>query len=99
MPASEGLGVDCVHLLISLLKEPGAIDGWQFPDYTMDGGDHRDTSQLLDWLDARPRLSTCRQENPFKPETCSASAWAECRITSGYSSPATASSTPFATAA
>jgi cell wall-associated NlpC family hydrolase len=51
-----GAGVDCVHLLTSIFGETGALDGWEFPDYSMDGGDHQDNSQVLEWLDASDRF-------------------------------------------
>jgi cell wall-associated NlpC family hydrolase len=52
----RGAGVDCVHLLGAIFKEAGVVDGWAFPDYTMDGGDHRDDSQVTDWLEAHDRF-------------------------------------------
>ncbi len=50
------VGVDCVHLLAAVYKETGALDGWEFPAYTMDGGDHRATSLVLEWLDRHARF-------------------------------------------
>jgi cell wall-associated NlpC family hydrolase len=50
------VGVDCVNLMAAIFTESGALDGWEFPAYTMDGGDHRDASQVLDWLDDHPRF-------------------------------------------
>jgi len=50
------IGVDCVHLLAAIYKETGALEGWEFPAYTMDGGDHRATSLVLEWLGSHPRF-------------------------------------------
>lgn len=49
-------GVDCVQLVVAIFWETYGIDDRQLPDYTMDGGEHRDRSQVLEWLDASPRF-------------------------------------------
>ncbi|MCL4179177.1 MAG: C40 family peptidase [Verrucomicrobia bacterium] len=49
-------GVDCVQLVAAIYWETGAIDDRQFPDYTMDGGEHRNSSQVLEWLEASTRF-------------------------------------------
>jgi len=61
------VGVDCVNLLAAIFKDTGALDGYEFPDYTMDGGDHRDTSQVLDWLDRHPRFGRLSAEESTQP--------------------------------
>lgn len=49
-----GAGVDCVNLVAQLLKSCGHADDFALPKYAMDGGKHNRTSQLTDYLDARP---------------------------------------------
>ena len=61
------VGVDCVNLLAAIFKETGALDHWEFADYTMDGGDHRDTSQVLNWLDRHPRFGCLPAEESTQP--------------------------------
>ena len=51
-----GAGVDCVQLVGAIYWETGAIDDPRFPDYTMDGGEHRISSQVLEWLEASTRF-------------------------------------------
>jgi cell wall-associated NlpC family hydrolase len=54
--AIRGVGVDCVHLLAEIYRETGLFAGYELPRYTMDGGDHADSSQVLSWLEAHPRF-------------------------------------------
>jgi cell wall-associated NlpC family hydrolase len=54
--AIRGVGVDCVHLLAEICREPDLFAGYELPRYTMDGGDHTDASQVLSWLEAHPRF-------------------------------------------
>ena len=51
-----GAGVDCVQLVAAIYWETGAIDDRQFPEYTMDGGEHRNSSQVLEWFEASRRF-------------------------------------------
>ncbi len=61
------VGVDCVNLLAAIYQESGALEGWQFPAYTMDGGDHRNVSQVLEWLDCHPRFERLPAGEPLQP--------------------------------
>lgn len=63
----QAVGVDCVNLLTAILKEAGAIDGWSFPNYSMDGGNHQDNSQVVQWLDAHPRFERLAPEVIIQP--------------------------------
>jgi cell wall-associated NlpC family hydrolase len=54
--AIRGVGVDCVHLLAEIYREAGLFAGYELPRYTMDGGDHADSSQVLSWLEAHPNF-------------------------------------------
>lgn len=65
--AIRGVGVDCVNLLAAIYTESGALDGWEFPAYTMDGGDHRHTSQVLAWLDAHEKFARLPEDAPLVP--------------------------------
>jgi cell wall-associated NlpC family hydrolase len=51
-----GAGVDCVQLVTAIYWETRAIEERQLPDYTMDGGEHRSSSQVLEWLEASTRF-------------------------------------------
>ncbi len=59
-------GVDCVNLLGAIFTESGALDGWEFPAYTMDGGDHRGESQVIHWLDGNSRFK-CLDDEARQP--------------------------------
>jgi cell wall-associated NlpC family hydrolase len=61
-----GVGVDCAHLVVSILKETGAIEGWELPSYTMDGGDHRDSSLVTEWLESHPRFECLQEGEPVQ---------------------------------
>ena len=63
----RGVGVDCAHLVLSILQETGAIKDWALPDYTMDGGDHRDTSLVTEWLEGNPRFQSLPEGEPALP--------------------------------
>jgi cell wall-associated NlpC family hydrolase len=43
-------------LVAAIFWETGAIDDRRFPDYTMDGGEHRNSSQVIEWLEASGRF-------------------------------------------
>jgi cell wall-associated NlpC family hydrolase len=47
-------GVDCVHLPLRIYAECGLALDRAFPSYTMDGGDHRGSSQVIEWLEGDP---------------------------------------------
>lgn len=49
-----GAGVDCVQLAAALLEEAGFAHVPDFPSYSVDFGDHADTSPILDWFAAHP---------------------------------------------
>jgi cell wall-associated NlpC family hydrolase len=59
-------GVDCVQLVAAIYWETHAIDDLGFPEYAMDGGEHRDTSQVLEWLEASPRFERLVPEAAFQ---------------------------------
>jgi hypothetical protein len=73
-----------VQLVAAIYWETGAIDDPRFPDYTMDGGEHRISSQVLEWLEAHRQFETrwplvIRSRLAISP----ASAWVGYRIMSG----------------
>ena len=54
--ALKGVGVDCVHLAAEIYREAGHLEGYRFPVYTLDAGQHAGRSVLLEWLDACPKF-------------------------------------------
>jgi cell wall-associated NlpC family hydrolase len=58
-----GAGVDCVQLAAALLEEAGLATGLEFPPYTVDFGDHADTSPVLAWFKARPEWTAVPAED------------------------------------
>ena len=50
----KGAGVDCVHLAAALYQAAGAMGNFRPPAYSMDAGNHRGSSQVLEWLDNHP---------------------------------------------
>jgi cell wall-associated NlpC family hydrolase len=56
----KGHGVDCVHFVAAVFIECGALASFDPPAYTMDGGQHRDSSQVLAWIEANPRFTKVR---------------------------------------
>lgn len=49
--AKRAVGADCVQLALEIYKEAGCIDeSVQLPKYNMDGGDHLESSIVIDWL-------------------------------------------------
>jgi len=61
-----GAGVDCVQLVAAIYWETGAVDGRQLPDYTMDGGEHRISSQVLEWLETSTRFVRLAPGDPVQ---------------------------------
>ncbi|HNQ89009.1 MAG TPA: NlpC/P60 family protein [Verrucomicrobiota bacterium] len=59
--ALKGVGVDCVHLGAEIFREAGHIEGYVFPAYAIDAGQHAERSVLLDWLDACPKFERIEQ--------------------------------------
>lgn len=53
----KGAGVDCVRFASAVMAECGVLRQLEFPQYTIDGGLHRERSQVLEWLDARPEFA------------------------------------------
>jgi hypothetical protein len=62
----QGAGVDCVQLVAAVYWETGAIDDPRFPDYTMDGGEHRISSQVLEWLEAHRQFERVTPGDPVQ---------------------------------
>lgn len=52
----RGAGVDCVHLCGCLYIEAGALDVFDPPAYSLDGGKHLSQSLVLKWLDKSDRF-------------------------------------------
>lgn len=51
--AKKGVGADCVNMALTIYQEAGCLPpDIKFPAYTMDGGDHAESSKILDWLGA-----------------------------------------------
>lgn len=50
-------GVDCVQLAGAIYIEAGILSEFAPAPYTMDGGTHRDTSAVLEWLTASPAFA------------------------------------------
>jgi len=50
----RGAGVDCVRFVAEVLKECGQIPGYEFPSYTIDGGNHLKRSLVEAWLLPHP---------------------------------------------
>jgi len=48
----RGAGVDCVHLVASVLIEAGCDFVFNPPAYSMDGGKHIGTSKIVQWIEA-----------------------------------------------
>jgi cell wall-associated NlpC family hydrolase len=59
-------GVDCAQLVAAIYWETNAIDAPWFPDYTMDGGDHRNSSQVLEWFEANRRFERLEPDTAVK---------------------------------
>jgi cell wall-associated NlpC family hydrolase len=58
----RGAGVDCVHLAAEIYRDCGVFEKYEFPNYTLDGGSHLDSSKVLEWLEASghfARLKDC----------------------------------------
>lgn len=53
----KGAGVDCVRFAAAVMAECGVMREIVFPAYTIDGGLHRDRSQVLEWLNGRPEFA------------------------------------------
>lgn len=49
-------GVDCVHLWAEVLVRTGHLDGYDFPHYVIDQGNHLDESPVEKWLASHPRF-------------------------------------------
>ena len=52
----RGAGVDCIHLCGEIYLEAGVVTNYEFPCYVMDGGEHRHTSQITEWMDRQLAL-------------------------------------------
>lgn len=46
----RGAGVDCVRFVAEVLVECGHLKGYEFPVYTLDGGSHKPSSTVVEWL-------------------------------------------------
>ena len=45
-----GAGVDCVHFALEVYREAGIPITDTFGSYTLDGGSHRSSSHVIEWL-------------------------------------------------
>ena len=54
--ATRGVGVDCVWLAAELYRETGALDVFDPPGYSIDGGHHCDASKVVAWVEASGRF-------------------------------------------
>jgi cell wall-associated NlpC family hydrolase len=54
--AIHGVGVDCVHLCAEIYKACGAIQKFDPPKYTMDGGLHLAQSLVRGWVEQSGRF-------------------------------------------
>jgi cell wall-associated NlpC family hydrolase len=54
-----GAGVDCVHLAAELYRECGVLTDYEFPRYVMDGGQHDDSSKVVEWVESSRRFVRC----------------------------------------
>lgn len=52
--AVRGAGVDCVRFVAEVMKECGQLPHYEFPHYTIDGGDHLKASLVEQWLRPHP---------------------------------------------
>ena len=53
--AKKGVGADCVQLALEIYIEAGVLPaGTTLPKYSLDAGDHRDESMVIQWLSASP---------------------------------------------
>lgn len=55
--AKIGLGVDCVWLAAEIYREAGALDVFDPPTYSIDGGHHNDVSKVVAWVEQSGRFS------------------------------------------
>lgn len=60
----KGAGVDCVRFASAVMAECGVLRQLEFPAYTIDGGLHRERSQVLEWLDGRPEFAALPNAKP-----------------------------------
>lgn len=61
----RGAGVDCVRFVAEVLTECGHLSGYQFPTYTIDGGDHLERSLVEEWLSDRSDFRLIRWGEGF----------------------------------
>jgi cell wall-associated NlpC family hydrolase len=55
--AKPGVGADCVQLALAVYKDAGVLPVTAtLPSYNLDGGNHRRTSLVLEWLSTCPHL-------------------------------------------
>jgi len=60
-------GVDCAQLVAAIYWETHAIDEPRFPDYTMDGGEHRNSSQVVEWFEGNRKFERLPPETAVQP--------------------------------
>jgi cell wall-associated NlpC family hydrolase len=67
----KGHGVDCVHLVAEIYAACGVIEeGYKFPKYTLDGGQHTDRSILLEYVDGTGRFAEIGLETALPSMGC-----------------------------
>lgn len=52
----RGVGVDCVQLAAQIYQRVGFIETCAFPPYVMDGGQHNNSSLLVEWVESTNRF-------------------------------------------
>ena len=57
----KSVGVDCVRLGAEIYREAGLVEDCRFPAYTIDAGQHRQDSVLLEWLDRSPSFESIEE--------------------------------------
>lgn len=58
--AKKGVGADCVQLARAIYVEAGIVpETLQFPRYRLDGGSHRESSAVIEFLEQCPHVENC----------------------------------------
>ena len=62
-----GAGMDCIAVPAWVYLKTGLLKEFNPPAYTLDGGRHRDLSQVLAWLRASPLFFEVARATPCAP--------------------------------
>ncbi|MDB6024150.1 MAG: hypothetical protein JWM68_373 [Verrucomicrobiales bacterium] len=62
----KGAGADCVNSNAEIYLECGLYERYDFPNYTIDGGNHAATSKIIEWLDASEHFENLADVSSFQ---------------------------------